>query len=207
MGLVVGIDQPLPGHMGVDLGGGQAPVAQEVLDAPEVGPAVEQVGREAVAERVRARGRVEPRADQVLLEQPADAPGGQPGPPVVEEQGRLARPRGRRSGPPADRATPSPSGRPGRAARDAPCRGPGPAPSPRRGRPGRARPARRPGGRRRRASRTSPGRGPRGRRPSGSRRAGGSRPRPGGAWAAAWAASGSGARPTGSVVTTPCRRW
>ncbi len=38
--------------MGVDLGRGQALVAEKLLDDPQVGAAIEQVGREAVAEGV-----------------------------------------------------------------------------------------------------------------------------------------------------------
>ena len=49
---LVGLPQPTCADMGVDLGGGQALVAEKFLDAAEIGPAVEHVAGKAVAERV-----------------------------------------------------------------------------------------------------------------------------------------------------------
>ena len=41
------------GYVRVELGRGEIGVAEHLLDAPEVGPALEQVRRERVAEKVR----------------------------------------------------------------------------------------------------------------------------------------------------------
>jgi hypothetical protein len=59
MGLVIRIDQTLPGHMGVNLGGGEASMAEEILNTSEVGTSVEEMRCEAMTEGVRARGRVQ----------------------------------------------------------------------------------------------------------------------------------------------------
>ena len=56
MGLLVALPEPLDGNMGVDLGGGQAAVAQDFLHRAEVGPAVEQVRGGGVPEGVRSGG-------------------------------------------------------------------------------------------------------------------------------------------------------
>src|SRR5262245_23213634 len=44
---------PAVGHVGVELGRGEVGVAEHLLDAPQVGAALEQVRRERVAEEVR----------------------------------------------------------------------------------------------------------------------------------------------------------
>src|SRR4029453_15599879 len=54
VGLVVDPGQLLAGHVRVTLRGGQPAVPQQLLDHAQVGPAVEQVRREGVAQRVRA---------------------------------------------------------------------------------------------------------------------------------------------------------
>ena len=51
---MINVQEPLLCHMGVDLRCGQVPVAQKFLDAPQVGPPIEQVGRETVPQRMRA---------------------------------------------------------------------------------------------------------------------------------------------------------
>src|SRR5258708_36714759 len=53
---VVNGEEALGVDGGVALGGGEARVAQELLDAAEIAAAREQVSCEAVAERVRRRG-------------------------------------------------------------------------------------------------------------------------------------------------------
>ena len=40
MGLLVALPQPVNGDVGIDLRGGQAAVAKDFLDCPQVGPAV-----------------------------------------------------------------------------------------------------------------------------------------------------------------------
>lgn len=53
VGGVVDFFHALGGDVGVDLGGAEAGVAEEGLDAAEVGAVVEEVGGEAVSELVR----------------------------------------------------------------------------------------------------------------------------------------------------------
>ena len=53
MGAQVDLAQAVLGDPGVDLGGGQAGVAEQLLDAADVGPAGQQVGGERVAQEVR----------------------------------------------------------------------------------------------------------------------------------------------------------
>ena len=54
MGPTVDVPDPLPGQMRVQLGRGDARMSEQLLDDPQVGPALEQVRRERVPERVRA---------------------------------------------------------------------------------------------------------------------------------------------------------
>jgi hypothetical protein len=90
MGLIIGIDQTLLRHMGVDLRGRQAPMSEQVLDAPEVGAAIEEVGGEAVPEGVGARARVEAESDQVILEESTDASRRESTTAMIQEEGGLA---------------------------------------------------------------------------------------------------------------------
>lgn len=55
MVFAVQILEPCPGHVGVDLGGGQVAVAQQHLHNAQVGAVVEQVGGEGVAQGVGER--------------------------------------------------------------------------------------------------------------------------------------------------------
>ena len=48
VGLLVGLAQPIRGHVGVELGRGQGRVTEQLLHRPEVRAALEQVGRGAV---------------------------------------------------------------------------------------------------------------------------------------------------------------
>src|SRR5439155_2005481 len=50
----VGFEQPGPRHVSVALGRGQAGMAEELLDGTDVGPGLQQVGGERVAEGVGA---------------------------------------------------------------------------------------------------------------------------------------------------------
>src|SRR5205807_2385143 len=85
--LVVAVAQAVGGHVGVNLRGAQAAVAEQLLHAADVGPAVEQVRGEAVPQAVRAGARVEARLGQVLGQLAADAARRQPRAVLVEEQG------------------------------------------------------------------------------------------------------------------------
>ena len=113
MSLMIYIEQPLPRDVGVDLGRGQISVSEQFLDAAEVGTAVQQVGREAVPEGMRAGGIVESGRDQMILEQPSDAAGRQPGSVAVQEDGRLLALAWAGGAADSGRSSPSPSGRPG----------------------------------------------------------------------------------------------
>ena len=53
MGLPVDLLEMRRGHVSVDLRGGEVGVAQHLLHRPQVGSALEQMGGERVAERVR----------------------------------------------------------------------------------------------------------------------------------------------------------
>lgn len=56
MGLLVAAPEPLHGHVGVDLGGGEAAVAQYFLDRTKVRAAIEQVRCRGMPQGVRAGG-------------------------------------------------------------------------------------------------------------------------------------------------------
>jgi hypothetical protein len=68
MGLLVRVSKTLLADMGVNLGSRQAAMPQQLLDAAEVGPAIQKVCGEAVTKRVGAGRRVEVVRFQVLLE-------------------------------------------------------------------------------------------------------------------------------------------
>ena len=67
VGLVVGFFEAVGGDVGVDLGGDEVGVAQEFLDAAEVGAGVQHVGRIAVAEFVGCEVWVEAGGGEVAL--------------------------------------------------------------------------------------------------------------------------------------------
>ena len=56
MVLLVYLLQPRRVHMGVDLGGGDVGVAEQLLDLPEVGAAGQEMRGKAVSQRVRTDG-------------------------------------------------------------------------------------------------------------------------------------------------------
>src|SRR5258707_15285782 len=89
MGVLIDIEQSLLGHVGVDLGRGRVVMTKQFLDASQIGPAVEQVGCKAMAQRMGAGAAIEAEADEVGIEEASDAPCGQPGPEAIEEHGRL----------------------------------------------------------------------------------------------------------------------
>ena len=53
MGLAIGGTEPVAADVSVALGGGNVGVTEQLLDGAKIGPAVEQVRRERVAERMR----------------------------------------------------------------------------------------------------------------------------------------------------------
>src|SRR5262249_51885610 len=64
-------------------------MSKQLLYTANVGPCVEQVGGEAVPQRVRTRSRIEADLRKVFLQQPADAANGQAAATVIQEYGRL----------------------------------------------------------------------------------------------------------------------
>jgi hypothetical protein len=87
MGLVVVIAQPVGRYMGVNLRGGQAAVPKQFLYAANVGTAIEQVGRKAVAQGMGTGARVEAGGGQVGFELPADTAGSQSAAVFVQKDG------------------------------------------------------------------------------------------------------------------------
>src|SRR5262249_54565991 len=88
-GAFLGFSRPLRVHMRVGFRRREAVVPQQFLDAAQIGAAVEQVGGETVAERVRRRQAVEPRLADVLFEEPSHAACGEPSAALVEKHGPL----------------------------------------------------------------------------------------------------------------------
>src|SRR3954451_12259156 len=72
----VDLAEAVDGDQRVDLRGRYRGVAEQLLDHPDVGPAVEQVGGEGVPQGVRGHLRAQPRA---LRGRPEDRPGALPG--------------------------------------------------------------------------------------------------------------------------------
>ena len=166
--LVVDGHQVIDVDVSVALRGAQAGVSEHLLDRAQVRPLAQQVGREAVAERV---GRDARRAGQLLAtgEQPAHGARPEPQPASGDEQGRGARrpagaaARADRRGAVARRAPRAPWPRAARCDPCVPCPGARArtrrAPSTSMSPTSRCRPPRR-AARRRRSPRTAPARGP-----------------------------------------------
>src|SRR5258708_7224267 len=72
VGAVVDFLHPACRQVRVNLRGAQALVAKKLLDAAQVGAVVEQMGGEAVAERMGADARIEAGLHQILVELAAD---------------------------------------------------------------------------------------------------------------------------------------
>ena len=157
MRLLEGGPQPGVGDVGVDLRRGQRGVTEQLLDAAQVGSALQQVGGHRVPQPVRTEvgGAVDD--PERAMHDPADHPLVDPVPAVAHED-RGARLRegqraiGRRPRPPGP-APPGPRTAPSAAC--CPCRAPVRSGGPGRGRRDRARTARRPGCRWRTAARGS----------------------------------------------------
>jgi len=69
-------------------------VSEQLLDGAQVSPPVEQVGREAMTQRVWARRRAQAEPGQVVLEEAADAPGREPVAVAIEEDRSFFQPAG-----------------------------------------------------------------------------------------------------------------
>src|SRR5438034_9663303 len=87
VGFVITVLKPVCGHVRVNLRVGQAAVTEQLLDAADVGAAVEQMCREAVPQGMRAGAGIEAGQGQVLLQQPADAARREAAAAGVEKQG------------------------------------------------------------------------------------------------------------------------
>ena len=75
----------------VALRGAQARMAEQLLDRPKVGAALQQVRRKGVAQRMRADARARAERGHVASHQPIDAAYGEPSAAVVHEE-RISRP-------------------------------------------------------------------------------------------------------------------
>ena len=108
MGLPIGGLQATGRDVGVDLGRRQVLVAEQLLDDAQVGAAVEQMGRERVAEGMRRDAQRQPGARAQAIEPVAQAADAERTAEVVQED--LARAAPRRRGD-ASRRTGRPSSR------------------------------------------------------------------------------------------------
>ena len=98
VGLMIDIQQSLLRDVGVNLCCGQITMPEKFLHAPEVGSSIQQVGGEAVPQRMRASRIHQTGMQKMCLQQPTDAPSSQPRTTLVEEQRFFERSLGRRSG-------------------------------------------------------------------------------------------------------------
>src|SRR3989449_6043713 len=90
--LVVGLHQPVERDVGVALGRGQRGVAEQLLDRAQVRAAVQEVGREGMAERVRRDRREALEGLAFLRDDALHAAGRQPPAAPVAEQRSPLRP-------------------------------------------------------------------------------------------------------------------
>src|SRR5439155_9588735 len=88
--LVVGLHQPVERHVRVALGRGQRRVAEQLLDRAQVRAAIQEMGREGMAERVGRRRREVLKGLTFLRDDPLHAAGRQP-PPASVSKDRGAR--------------------------------------------------------------------------------------------------------------------
>ena len=86
VGLVVGLAQAFLGDVGVDLGGGERGVAEQRLDAAQVGAVVEQVGGEGVAQLVGGDPEGDRTELEVAVEQLVDRAGADAAAAFADEQ-------------------------------------------------------------------------------------------------------------------------
>src|SRR5712692_11046616 len=70
---VVGPHQVVEVHVSVPLGGRQARMAEQLLDGAQVRSLIQEMGGEAVAERVRARGNRRAGECDIALDEASDA--------------------------------------------------------------------------------------------------------------------------------------
>lgn len=83
----VGFPQPASAHMGVNLGRGQTLVPQQLLNAPEVSPPVQQMSGKGVPQRMRRRLLRKTSSRNMRFQHAANAAGREPPPKSIEKQG------------------------------------------------------------------------------------------------------------------------
>ena len=93
MGLAVNVQQIGGIHVGVALGSAEPRVPEHLLDASQVGAALEQVRRKRVTERVRRDAEAGAAHRDVLADESMDASRAEPLPSIVHEQRVLRSPR------------------------------------------------------------------------------------------------------------------
>ena len=73
------VAEPVAGHVGVDLGGGDVGMAEQGLHPPQIRPAVQQMGGEGMPQDVGADlGRIKPRRQSRFAQQLVQPPRRQP---------------------------------------------------------------------------------------------------------------------------------
>ena len=87
---MISSQQSLLRDVGIDLSGGQIPMAEQLLNATEICPPVKQMRGEAMSERMRAGRVYEPATHQMRLEKPPDTSSAQTRAILVEEDGLFA---------------------------------------------------------------------------------------------------------------------
>src|SRR6266498_3010813 len=80
------VEQSSPRDMGITLRGGQAGMAQQLLNGPDIGSAVKQVSGEGVTQRVRAYLAVGQDPSNMPLDHGADIAWAGPPPSSIEEE-------------------------------------------------------------------------------------------------------------------------
>lgn len=78
--------QVTPRDMRVPLRRGDGAMAEKLLDRPQIGAAVEELGRDGVAEHVRSDGLLDTRGSRQLLERVGDALGGERTAQAIEKE-------------------------------------------------------------------------------------------------------------------------
>ena len=86
MRFAIHVDQLRGVDVRVALRGAQPRVAEQLLDRAQVGAALQQMGRERVAQRVRADAHARAALRDVAPQQAIDAAAGQPRPAIVDEE-------------------------------------------------------------------------------------------------------------------------
>src|SRR4051812_14570396 len=91
MALLVNLEELGGVHVRIALRRAEAGVAEQFLNDAEIGPALQQVRRKRMAQRVRTDSQPRAARRDVLPHETIDAPHGQPSAAIVHEQ-RIARP-------------------------------------------------------------------------------------------------------------------